>query len=105
MQVRKFVTIGTIVNLLWIESFLHGTRNVGHISHELVTFIVAQFVQVVHVAIVGHEATATIGLLLEQECTRDLQGANLNHQIVKSLVVSAVKALLRITLHSFLFLS
>ena len=69
MQVAQLVAIGTVVDLLGIEGTLHGAGCLGDIGHKVVALLVVQLVQVVHVAIVGNEATAAIGLLLEEEET------------------------------------
>ena len=104
MQVRKFVTVGTVIDLLRIECLLHGTGHLSHISHEGIAIFVTQFIQVVHMVLIGHEATATIGLFLKEKGSRHRQLGELNHQVVKCLIVSAVQTLLGITLHSRLFL-
>jgi len=100
VQMRQLVAVGTVVDLLGVEGFLHGTGHLGHVGHEGVAVVVAELVQVVHMVLVGHEAAATVGLLLEEEGARDAQRGKLDHQIVEGLIVLAVQALLGVTLHS-----
>ena len=100
MQVTQLVAVGTIVDLLRVESLLHGTRHLSHVGHEVVALLVGQLVQVVHMSVIGHEAAPAVGLLLEEEHTRDTQLRELDHQVVKGLVVGAVKALFGIAVHN-----
>ena len=104
VEVRQLVAVGTIVDFLRIESALHGTGYTSHIGHEGITLFIGEFVEVVHMVFLSHEATTTIGLFLKKERTRHLQLADFNHQVVKRLIVCAVQTLLGITLHSRLLL-
>ena len=99
MQVRELVAIGTIVDLRGIECLLHGTGHTRHICHKGIAVFIGEFVEVVHMVLIGHKTTTAIGLFLKQERPRHGQLSKLNHQVVERLVIGAVETLLRITLH------
>ena len=82
-----------------------GAGHTGHILHESVALLVSQFEKVVDMLVVGHEATAVIGLLFEEEYSRHIEFGYFNHKIVKSLIVGAIKTVLGITFHFLLVFS
>ena len=69
VEVGEFVAVSAIVDFLRVENLLHGTGGLSHISHESVSLLVAQLVQVVHVPVIAHEAASVVSLLLEKENT------------------------------------
>ena len=103
MEVAELVAVSPIVDFLRIKGFLHGTGHLGHVGHERVALIVAQLIEVVHMTIVSHEATAAVGLLLKKENTRNTQFRNLNHEVVECLIVRAIETVGWIAVHSSSF--
>ena len=103
MKVLKSVGIGTIVNLVGIEYFLHCACDTCHVRHEGIAVVVAKEIKVVDMVFVGHKATAAVGLLLEYEHTRNTKLRNFNHKAVKCLIVLAIEAFFRIAFHFFCF--
>ena len=71
MEVAELVGVSPIVDFLGVECFLHGPSDLCHVGHEGVTLVVAELVEVVDMAIVSHEATSTVGLLLKKENARN----------------------------------
>jgi hypothetical protein len=67
VQVRQSVRESTVVYLLWVEGALHGTCSLSHVSHEVVTLLVVQLVEVIHVPVISHEASASVCLLFKEE--------------------------------------
>mgnify|MGYP007054483161 CR=1 FL=1 len=69
MQVRKFVTIRSVIYFFRMESLVHGTGHTGNICHKCVTFFITQFKQVVYMIFISNKATSAIGLFLKKEYT------------------------------------
>ena len=65
MQVGQLVAVGTIVDFLRIESLLHRTRHLSHVCHEGITLLVRKFIQIVHMAIISHQATTAVCLFFK----------------------------------------
>ena len=95
----ELVAVGTIVDFLRVERLLYGSGHLRHVGHEGVALLVGEFVEVVDMAVVGHQAPATIGLLLEKEYTRNAQLRNFNHQVVKCLIVGAIETFFGVAVH------
>jgi hypothetical protein len=69
VKVRERVREGAVVNLFRVEGTLHGACSLSHVSHEVVALLVIKFIKVVHVLVIGYEATSSVCLLLEKEET------------------------------------
>ena len=67
MQVRKFVTICSVIYFFRVESLVHSTGHTGNICHKCITFFITQFKQVVYMIFISNKATSAIGLFLKQE--------------------------------------
>lgn len=100
MQVAEFVAVGAIVDLLGIEGTLHSAGSLSDVGHKVVTLLVVEFIEVVDMMVITYKATSAIGLLLEKEETGHTKMANLDHEIVQSLIVGAIETRFRITVHS-----
>ena len=88
-----------ILNLVRIEGAEGVLEAAGQKTAEGVALLVGEFVEVVDMAVVGHQAPAAIGLLLEKEYTRNAKLRNFNHQVVKRLIVGAIKAFFGVAVH------
>ena len=100
VKMREGVRVSTVVDLVGIEHFLHGTSHTGHIGHEGIAVVITQEVEVVHMVFVCHKTTAMIGLFLENEKTGNTQLSHFNHQVVQRVIVLTIQALFWITVHT-----
>jgi hypothetical protein len=99
MQVAELIGISTIVDFLGLEELLHSARNVRYVCHEQVTLLIGQLIEVVHMLVICNKATTMIGLLFEEESTRNTQMCDFNHQVVKGLIIGTIETIFRIRMH------
>lgn len=93
MEMRELIGISAVVNLLGIEYTLHGTGDLCYVSHKSIALVIGQLVEIVDMPIVSHQATSVVGLLLEQESTRNTEIGNGEHKVVERLIVGAIQTL------------
>lgn len=99
MEVAQFVRVSSVVDFLRLEQFLHGTCDLCDVGHEEVTLLIIKFIKVVDMMVVSDEASSAVGLLLEKEDAGNAEMADLNHEIVKSLVVLAIETVFWVRVH------
>ena len=92
VQVAAAVAVGAVVDLVGMEGLVDGAGSLSHIGEEGVALLVGDVHQLGNMILVGHDDTAGMALLLEQDQLRDLQVADLDAEAGQDLAAHAVTA-------------
>ena len=92
VQVAAAVAVGAVVDLVGREGLVQSVCSLGHVGKVGVALLFADVHQLRNVILVGHDDTAGVALLLEQDELADAQVTDLDAETSQDLAAHAVAA-------------
>ena len=92
VQVAAAVAVGAVVDLVGMEGLVQGVGSLVHVGEVGVAILVGDVDHLRNVILVGHDDTAGMALLLEQDELADAQVADLDAEAGQDLAAHAVAA-------------
>ena len=100
MQVAAAVAVGTVVDLIRMESLVNSPGGSGNVRHKRVPLLFADVHQLADVVLIGYNDPAGVALLLEENQLAHVQVADFDAEARQNFTAYAVAAVAVFHFHS-----